>query len=157
MSAGVVFCFEFRKCVCVCTGTFLVGGSVEHCTLQTTHNRSHSAQAHAHTKTDKERSERALMFGRAPKQTTNKQTSFHLMALKLTLTTLLYLSIHSCIHLVPPEKFDRIFSRADGSSFDYVINFASETKFSQLAEVRRSTLHYWQYENAPSSIWLFPR
>ncbi|KAF9402386.1 hypothetical protein BGZ94_004945, partial [Podila epigama] len=35
---------------------------------------------------------------------------------------------------IPPEKFDKIFSRADGSSFDYVVNFASETKFSQLPE-----------------------
>ncbi|KAG0351750.1 hypothetical protein BG005_008763 [Podila minutissima] len=42
---------------------------------------------------------------------------------------------------IPPEKFDRIFTRADGSSFDYVINFASETKFSQLAEIYEDRIY----------------
>lgn len=30
---------------------------------------------------------------------------------------------------------EKCFTRADGSSFDYVINFAAETKFSQPKEV----------------------
>ncbi|KAF9903727.1 hypothetical protein EC991_003421 [Linnemannia zychae] len=36
---------------------------------------------------------------------------------------------------IPPEKFEKMYTRADGSSFDYVINFASETKFSQPPEL----------------------
>ncbi|KAF9996039.1 hypothetical protein BGZ79_010237 [Entomortierella chlamydospora] len=42
---------------------------------------------------------------------------------------------------IPPEKFDNIYTRADGSSFDYVINFASETKFSQLAEIYEDRIY----------------
>ena len=40
--------------------------------------------------------------------------------------------------IVPPDKFEKIFERADKSSFDYVINLASETKLSQPAEVNLS-------------------
>ncbi|KAG0208031.1 hypothetical protein BGX33_006500 [Mortierella sp. NVP41] len=36
---------------------------------------------------------------------------------------------------IPPEKFEKMYTRADGSSFDYVINFASETRFSQPPEL----------------------
>ncbi|KAK3825555.1 MAG: hypothetical protein J3Q66DRAFT_294441 [Benniella sp.] len=42
---------------------------------------------------------------------------------------------------IPPEKFDKIFTRSDGSSFDYVINFAAETKFSQPPEVYKERIH----------------
>ncbi|KAF9936256.1 hypothetical protein BGZ67_002518 [Mortierella alpina] len=42
---------------------------------------------------------------------------------------------------IPPEKFGKIFTRDDGSSFDYVINFASETKFSQLAEIYEDRIY----------------
>ncbi|KAF9272535.1 hypothetical protein BGZ68_002329, partial [Mortierella alpina] len=42
---------------------------------------------------------------------------------------------------IPPEKFEKIFTRDDGSSFDYVINFASETKFSQQAEIYEERIY----------------
>ncbi|CAO3572990.1 unnamed protein product [Mortierella alpina] len=42
---------------------------------------------------------------------------------------------------IPPEKFEKIFTRDDGSSFDYVINLASETKFSQLAEIYEDRIY----------------
>ncbi|KAF8940811.1 hypothetical protein BGZ58_004725, partial [Dissophora ornata] len=41
----------------------------------------------------------------------------------------------------PPEKFENIYTRADGSTFDYVINFAAETKFSQLAEIYEDRIY----------------
>ncbi|KAG0251950.1 hypothetical protein BG011_007300 [Mortierella polycephala] len=42
---------------------------------------------------------------------------------------------------IPPEKFEKIFAREDGSSFDYVINFASETKFSQAPEIYEDRIY----------------
>ncbi|KAF9177621.1 hypothetical protein BGZ51_008349 [Haplosporangium sp. Z 767] len=42
---------------------------------------------------------------------------------------------------IPPEKFEKIFTREDGSSFDYVINFASETKFSQAPEIYEDRIY----------------
>ncbi|ORZ13008.1 hypothetical protein BCR41DRAFT_307613 [Lobosporangium transversale] len=39
------------------------------------------------------------------------------------------------------KKFEKIYTRADGSSFDYVINFAAETKFSQLAEIYEDRIY----------------
>ncbi|KAG0202929.1 hypothetical protein BGX28_004715 [Mortierella sp. GBA30] len=43
--------------------------------------------------------------------------------------------------MIPPEKFEKIYTRDDGLSFDYVINFASETKFSQLAEIYEERIY----------------
>ncbi|GJJ70663.1 hypothetical protein EMPS_03013 [Entomortierella parvispora] len=42
---------------------------------------------------------------------------------------------------IPPEKFQNIFKREDNSSFDYVINFASETKLSQPAEIYNDRIY----------------
>ncbi|KAI1316791.1 hypothetical protein EDD11_009457 [Mortierella claussenii] len=42
---------------------------------------------------------------------------------------------------IPPEKFEKIYTRADGSSFDYVINFAAETKFSQPPEIYKERIY----------------
>ncbi|KAF9963850.1 hypothetical protein BGZ65_009614 [Modicella reniformis] len=42
---------------------------------------------------------------------------------------------------IPPEKFEKIFTRPDGSSFDYVINFAAETKFSQPSEIYQARIY----------------
>ncbi|KAG0356481.1 hypothetical protein BC939DRAFT_183218 [Gamsiella multidivaricata] len=42
---------------------------------------------------------------------------------------------------IPPEKFEKIYTRSDGSSFDYVINFAAETKFSQHADIYEDRIY----------------
>ncbi|KAF9310301.1 hypothetical protein BG000_008408 [Podila horticola] len=44
-------------------------------------------------------------------------------------------------NLSNPASVEKCFTRADGSSFDYVINFAAETKFSQPKEIYEDRIY----------------
>ncbi|KAI1315529.1 hypothetical protein EDD11_000675 [Mortierella claussenii] len=44
-------------------------------------------------------------------------------------------------NLSNPASVEKCFTRADGSSFDYVVNFAAETKYSQPKEIYEDRIH----------------